>query len=164
MKVTDRLISELKASEYNPRKISDKALEDLKKSLETFTAVEPIVINSNPQRKDIVIGGHQRLKAAQLLGWKKMPCIAVDLPLDKERELNIRLNKNAGEWDWDKLLEFEVADLITFGFEEGELGTGPDFEPVGSESQGKLDELQPKLIKCPKCGETVDIRHCSAKS
>ena len=55
-------ISKLKASEYNPRKISKHDYEELYKSIVKYGLVDPLIINVNPKRKNIVIGGHQRLK------------------------------------------------------------------------------------------------------
>ena len=43
---------------------------------------------------------------AKSLDCKEIPCVELDLTLDKERELNIRLNKNIGEWDFDSLANY----------------------------------------------------------
>jgi hypothetical protein len=52
-----------------------------------------------------------------------VPCVAVSLPIGKERELNVRLNKNSGEWDWDKLAnEFDMSDLVNWGFDPEAFG------------------------------------------
>jgi ATP-dependent exoDNAse (exonuclease V) beta subunit len=90
-------------AEYNPRQISDEELEKLANSMEAFGVVEPIVVNKNPERIDVVIGGHQRLKVSL---WKKsetVPTIEVNLSPDKEKALNLALNKISGVWDQDKL-------------------------------------------------------------
>jgi hypothetical protein len=122
MKIVERQIAELKPAHYNPRKISDADFEQLKKSLEKFEAVEPVIINRAPGREDIIVGGHQRLKAARALGWATFPCVEVHLTEAEERELNIRLNKNTGEWDLEALLgNFSLDDLTDFGFAADEL-------------------------------------------
>jgi DNA modification methylase len=122
MEVKKVKISDLKFAEYNPRKISKKQLEDLKESLEEFDWVEPIVVNQNKDRKNIIVGGHQRVKAFKALGGKEVPCTFVDLPLERERQLNIRLNKNTGEFDFEILLsEFTKDELTEWGFEDDEL-------------------------------------------
>lgn len=59
LKMTQVAVSKLKASEYNPRKLSSKAETDLTKSIKRFGLVDPIIINSASNRKNIVIGGHQ---------------------------------------------------------------------------------------------------------
>lgn len=118
MKIVNRKINELIKADYNPRKISDKDFEQLKKSLETFECVEPIVINKHHDRDDIIVGGHQRLKAMESLGWQEVPTIEVNLSLEQEKELNVRLNKNTGEFDFELLKEhFEESNLINFGFD-----------------------------------------------
>lgn len=94
MKIIKKKINDLKPSEYNPRKISNKDKIELQKSIKKFDFVEPIVINSNPKRKNIIIGGHQRYKIAKNLGLKVVPCVEVNLNEEDEKELNLRLNQN----------------------------------------------------------------------
>ena len=73
-------------------------------------------------------------------------------------EANICANQIGGDWDFDILAnEFEMPELLTWGFEEKQLlGMGsfpaPDFQPVGADEQGRLDQKSP--VTCPKCGET----------
>ncbi len=115
-------IKNLKPAAYNPRKHSDEAMAQLKESIERFGLVDPIVVNGAPKRKNIVIGGHFRLKAAKELGYKEMPVVYVNLPdIQKEKELNIRLNKNTGEWDWALLEKFSEDFLVDVGFSTEEL-------------------------------------------
>ena len=57
-----------------------------------------------------------------MLGLKEIPCVEVELNPAKEKELNIRLNRNTGEWDWDALANyFDVGELTEWGFTEDEL-------------------------------------------
>ena len=114
--------NELVEAEYNPRQLSEKQHEDLKKSIEKFGFIDPIIVNINPKRKNYVVGGHQRLKIAKLLNITEVPCVQLNLSMSQEKELNIRLNKNSGAWDWDKLAnEFDVDDLLDWGFKENDL-------------------------------------------
>jgi len=118
MEIKEVKISDLKPADYNPRKISSKEVDELKTSLKEFGFVEPIIVNSNKSRKNIVIGGHQRLKAWEELGNETIPVNYISLSLKKEKELNIRLNKSGGEFDFELLEEFfEKDDLIDWGFE-----------------------------------------------
>jgi len=122
MKIAYKKLAELKNSDYNPRALTKKQREDLTTSIKKFGFAEPIVINANAKRKNIIVGGHQRVEIARELGIKLIPCVAVNLKLKDERELNIRLNKNVGDWDYEKLLkEFEVMELLNFGFEKRDL-------------------------------------------
>ena len=136
MKITLVNINSLNPAEYNPRQISNKQYEDLKASMEKFGCVDPIIININPERLNVVVGGHQRLRILKQLGAEKVPTVSVNLSEEDERELNVRLNKNGGEWDMDLLSNFDIVDLKEWGFKEIELGFNID----------KIDEDKPITI------------------
>jgi hypothetical protein len=122
MKVEQVNITDLIFADYNPRAATKKEVEDLKKSLERFGFVEPVVANSEEKRKNIIIGGHFRVQVAKDLGIKKVPVHYIKiLDIKKERELNLRLNKNTGRWDWDLLANFDEELLKDTGFEASEL-------------------------------------------
>lgn len=121
-------ISELKRSEYNPRKITQQELKKLERSIKEFGFVVPIVINEHPDRKNIVISGHQRIKVAEQMGTKEVPYIAVNLDITKERALNLALNKISGEFEEEQLtdllmkIESENEDLLSLtGFNTEEV-------------------------------------------
>ena len=123
IKIKQRKISELNPAEYNPRQLTDKQYKQLKKSLKTFGCVEPVVINSNPMRKDIIVGGHQRCKVWRDLGNDTIPTVEVELDEAAEMELNVRLNKNTGEFDFDMLSSyFDMEVLKEWGFQDYEFG------------------------------------------
>ncbi len=112
MKIEEIELSKLKPATYNPRQITKKQVKDLKESIEKFGIVDPIIIN-----KDMtIIGGHQRYmilnEASKRVDWEEpptVPCVILDLSKEEERELNIRLNKNTGDFDMDILAnEFET--------------------------------------------------------
>ena len=114
--------TELIAAEYNPRQLTKEQHKDLTDSIKRFGLVDPLIVNTHKERKNILVGGHQRLKIAQELDIKEIPCVEVKLTPAKERELNIRLNKNSGEWDYDALANnFDVGELTEWGFTDDEL-------------------------------------------
>jgi hypothetical protein len=122
MEVKQVLTSELKFAEYNPRKATRKEWDDLKESLSKFGFVEPIVVNGADNRKNVIIGGHFRVKVAKEMGIKEIPVVYVNFPnLEDEQELNLRLNKNVGQWDWDLLANLNEEMLVKVGFEQSEL-------------------------------------------
>jgi len=122
MNIINKNINDLIAAEYNPRQLSKDQYKHIADSIKRFGIVDPIIINKNKDRKNIIIGGHQRVKVAKYLKIKDIPCVEVDLSLDKERELNVRLNKNTGEWDYDILADlFDMDNLIEWGFTEDKL-------------------------------------------
>ena len=126
--------NDLIMAEYNPRQLTKDQYTQLKDSLTRFGLVDPLIVNKHKSRKNILVGGHQRLKIAKEMGMDKIPCVEVDLPLDQEKELNIRLNKNVGEWDYDSLANyFDVSELMEWGFTDNDLfqfdqNYGTDFE------------------------------------
>lgn len=152
MKIHMRKIKSLKEAAYNPRKITPEQYAEIKESLITFDFAVPIVVNQHPDRKNIIIGGHQRTKVAKDMGIEEVPCVYVNLEEKEERQLNIRLNKNTADWDFAKLdTEFEMDDLTDWGFDEF------DFKPKeGKDSDEGLVDVTfkaggKKTHTCPKC-------------
>tara|TARA_R110000803_G_scaffold4352_1_gene14784 strand:+ start:665 stop:1261 length:597 start_codon:yes stop_codon:yes gene_type:complete len=122
MEITNVDIFQINPADYNPRNLTDEQKDGIKQSLTEFGFVNPLVVNSNPDRKDTLIGGHQRLKVAIEMGYTEVPVVYVNLTEQQERELNIRLNRNTGEWDLDSLAEhFTKGNLGDWGFDDEEL-------------------------------------------
>lgn len=120
-------ISKLNPAKYNPRKDlkpGDSEYEKLKRSMEQFGYVEPIIWNKNTGN---VIGGHQRLKVLVDMGLNEVDCVVVEMNLEQEKALNIALNKINGDWDNNKLamlisdLKGSDFDVSLTGFEEAEI-------------------------------------------
>lgn len=84
-------IKELKASEFNPQTWSDHQLAKLRESIQKFGIVDPLIINTHPSRKNIVIGGNMRLQVLQEMKYTDVPVVELILTERKERELNLRL-------------------------------------------------------------------------
>ena len=115
-------INELRGSEYNPRKHSKEQADQLKESIRRFGLVDPIIANSATERKSVVIGGHFRLEVSKEMGFKTVPVVYVNISdLNKEKELNVRLNKNTGEFDLELLAEFDEEFLKEVGFNSEEI-------------------------------------------
>lgn len=115
-----RKISQLIPAEYNPRELTKKQANDLAVSLRKFSLADPIVINYNNR----IIGGHQRINILKKQGKDIEVDVRVpDRVLDEkeEKELNLRLNKNLGQWDLDALANFDEEMLKDTGFSKGEL-------------------------------------------
>lgn len=101
---------------YNPRKDlkpGDPEYEKLKRSIEEFGYVEPIIWNKTTGN---VVGGHQRLKVLVAEGATEIDCVIVEFDEEREKALNIALNKVSGDWDKDKLV-FLIADLQAEDFD-----------------------------------------------
>jgi hypothetical protein len=142
MKIVNKQISDLIGAEYNPRELTEKQHQDLKDSLKRFGVVDPVLVNINPERHNIIIGGHQRTRVWEELGNTEIPCVELDLTLDQEKELNVRLNKNTGQFDFDMLANyFDQDELIEWGFDETEL----DFEIEPMDGDGSSEAQRGKL-------------------
>ena len=114
-------------ADYNPRKDlkpGDEEYEKLKRSIEQFGYVEPVIWNRRTGR---VVGGHQRLKVLIDMGINEVDCVVVEMDENKEKALNVALNKISGEWDKDKLallisdLQAEDFDVSLTGFDAAEI-------------------------------------------
>ena len=115
MIIEKKKLSELKPAPYNPRQSTAKQEKHLKASLEKFGVVEPIIYN---KQTGYIVGGHFRVRELTKLGYKEVECVIVDLNEEDERELNIRLNANTGEWDWDSLAnEWDAEKLDDWGLD-----------------------------------------------
>ncbi len=137
-------ITDLKSSEYNPRKWNKDQTEQLKESIKRFGIVDPIIVNIADNRKNIIIGGHFRLDVAKQLGYKEIPVVYVNIPeIEREKELNLRLNKNQGEFDYDLLLKFDENFLKDIGFGSEEINTIFDIE----DSSTEMFDLEKELKK-----------------
>lgn len=149
-------IRDLVPSDYNPRrrlKPGDPEFEKLRRSLEEFGYVDPVVWNRRTKR---VVGGHQRLEVMKALGVDSCDVLVVDLAEDREKALNIALNRIVGEWDMPLLKELIVqltekkVDVSLSGFDPVEIealalkeNPFPAAEDSGEDSGEK---------ECPVCG------------
>lgn len=138
-------VSNLKASVYNPRKWDDKVIADMTESITRFGLCDPLIVNGAPERKNVVIGGHLRLTVAKKLGFSEVPVVYVNIPeIEREKELNLRLNKNLGSWDEELLKLFDTSMLLDVGFTPDELNNF--FDDMLDVSDDDFD-VQKELVK-----------------
>ena len=155
-------IADLRPAEYNPRKRlqpGDEEYERLKRSVETFGYVDPIIINAD----GTVIGGHQRLFVLQDLGYHEADVSVVSLNKNDEKALNIALNKISGEWDEEKLaaifseLKLDGYDVTVTGFGKDEVS---DILSGIVNEEAEEAELYSQKIEAPIyeiTGETPEV-------
>ena len=149
----------LRLSEYNPRKWDKEAESQLKESIKKYGFVDPILVNSALNREGVVIGGHFRLTIAKELKIAQVPVVYIDIPdLEKEKELNIRLNKNTGEFDFDLLAKFDESFLADIGFTSEEMDSifEEDQEEVQFDLNKELEKLNIEKIGVKK-GDVYEI-------
>lgn len=172
MQIIERNIADLIRAEYNPRELTQDQEKQLSDSLRRFGVVDPVIVNVHEDRKDIIIGGHQRSKVWQKLGNETIPTVELSLTLDQEKELNVRLNKNTGQFDMEMLKDhFETDDLIEWGFTDVELEWQEDVTHLEAEEddfevpdevhtdivQGDLIEIGPHRLLCGDSTNSDDV-------
>ena len=132
MIIETKKLSDLKPAPYNPRCSTKKQEKHLQESLTKFGVVEPIIFN---KQTGYIVGGHFRVRELKKLGYKEVECVVVDLNEADEKELNIRLNANTGDWDWDTLAnEWNVEELTEWGLDI------PNFEIDEEKEQTDLSD------------------------
>ena len=144
---------------YNPRidlQPGDPEYEKIKKSIEEYGLVEPLVWNT---RNSVLVGGHQRLKVLKDLGHTEVDVSVVDIENEsKEKALNLALNRISGDWDKDKLgdvlsdLHAQGFDLSITGFTEPELSKHVEALQKNLDEFGKVGADIKTDHTCPKCG------------
>lgn len=173
MKIELVILEDLKSADYNPRQLTKEQHDQLTESIKRFGIVDPLIVNGNSERKNIVIGGHQRLLIAKELGHKDIPVHYVDLSEEKEKELNLRLNKNTGEWNYDALANhFDIDFLKDVGFTEKDLRVDAfnpevkddNFKPGGEKppepetKKGQLLQLGAHRLMCGDATNPDDLK------
>lgn len=167
MEIQKVKISSLKPAEYNPRiklKQGDAEYEKLKRSIQEFGLVRPLVVNSDMT----IIGGHQSYLVLNDLGYIEAECCIVDLDKNREKALNIALNKISGDWDYQLLeklmcdLSEADFDLSLTGFDEKEIDKmiKESEEVLSNNSEVNLQSFGDENFKCqcPKCGFMFDVK------
>lgn len=97
MKITEIKIKDLKPAEYNPREKTEHTLKSVRESLREHDWLQPIVVNTHScercgDRNMTIVGGHRRIEAAIAEGREEAPAVFVDLHIEDEKVVNLRLN------------------------------------------------------------------------
>lgn len=148
-------IDKLTPAEYNPRKAlkpGDPEFERIKRSIEQFGFVDPLVVNSDMT----IIGGHQRWEILKHLGRTEVECVVVDLDKTRERALNVALNKITGEWD-KEMLRGLIRDLLNSDFDVTVTGFDPDDFKNGEDNTEDDGFDLDSALKEPPVSQTGDI-------
>ena len=99
--------SNLIGAKYNPRVITEESLKVLQQSILRFGLVKPLIIN---RANNVIVAGHQRKKAAEILGIKYLPCIRINAPNTRDEIwLNIKHNSIETSANLVSLEKFEVG-------------------------------------------------------
>ena len=123
--------------------------------------VDPLIVNKNSYT---IVGGHQRYKICKQLGYKEIGCIILDLDKEQERELNIRLNKNTGEFDMDILAnEFDIEELTDWGFKHIDLDINIDKIDEDKEQEYIITIKEKSITEANKIFQELDNRGLDVK-
>ena len=147
---------DLNLATYNPRVISKRDFEALKRSILEFGFVDPVVVNKD----GTVIGGNQRVKAALDLELEKVPTVRVDVNKIREKALNVALNKIHGDWDevalgviFQEIMLEGDFDMDLTGFTDQEVADILESPIPSSKETVTFMATKEKRVKCPGCGE-----------
>ena len=114
-------LTKLVPTEKNPRQITKKDFEILKKSLKDFPEmreIREVVVDENLR----ILGGHMRVRALLDLGEKTVPVKQVFGLTEKQKdEFVIKDNIANGDWDMDIIAnEWDADELAEWGLEDVE--------------------------------------------
>jgi len=141
-----RRVDDLVPYEKNPRQLSEKQLEDLKRSIKKFNLIEIPAIDLDNR----IISGHQRLKVLQLLnrGDEEIDVRVPNRPLSEKEYKSYLLISNAvhGDWDYNLLRGFDTELLLSIGFSDDDLSHIWD-DQLETEDDGFDVEKELKKIK-----------------
>ena len=146
-------LASLHHPELNPRVWSKEATEQLKKSIKLYGVVDPLIVNNASSRKGIIVGGNFRATVLKEMGVETVPVVYVNIPdKDKEAELNIRLNRNTGEFDLNLLAQFDESLLADIGFTSEEIDNifPADENPEMFDLEKELQKLNINKIEIQK--------------
>jgi len=154
-RIESRNVSDLISHAKNPRKLSKHDASHLKTSISKFGLIDlPVITKDNR-----VIGGHQRLNVLKEMKVPTVNCWVPefdDLTPQDIDELNIRLNKNQGEWDWDVLAnEWDINNLLEWGFTEQDLNA--DIDVINSKDEKDNETLEPTKEPKTKLGDIYEL-------
>ena len=159
-------VADLSSDPANARKHDEKNIDSIIASLRRFGQQKPIVIDASK----VVRAGSGTLEAAKRIGWETIECVETNLKGSDAIAYAIADNRTAelAEWDDDVLaaqLNGLLADdpdlLLAAGFSDEELQEmllAADFEPGTEDDQGRLDQVDPKIVTCPNCKKDFDCR------
>jgi ParB-like chromosome segregation protein Spo0J len=163
-KVERRPIDALIPYARNARTHSEEQVAQIAASIREWGWTVPVLVDETGG----IIAGHGRVMAARKLGLAEVPVmVAAGWSEAQRRAYVLADNKLALNSGWDtamlagELKGLEGFDLSLIGFSVGELAAMfdvPNFEPGTEDQQGKLDELAPKIVQCPHCGQEYDLR------
>lgn len=156
IEVKEMPIKDLKFAPYNPRKISEQQMKALKLSIEKNGLVNPIIWN---KKTGFVVGGNQRLAALIDLEYEKTWVAVIDVSEEREKAINLALNKISGDWDYEMLKDMFQSisedDWEMTGFQPSEISILnaddldfdlSDFKETAQEMEGQAKDIRGYIV------------------
>ena len=156
IEVKEMPIKDLKFAPYNPRKISEQQMKALKLSIEKNGLVNPIIWN---KKTGFVVGGNQRLAALIDLEYEKTWVAVIDVSEEREKAINLALNKISGDWDYEMLKDMFQSisedDWEMTGFQPSEISILnaddldfdlSDFKETAQEMEGQTKDIRDYIV------------------
>jgi len=147
----------------NDNQHTEKHAQLLAKVMSARGVRHPIIVSKN---SGFIVAGHLRLLAAKLNNYESYPVDIQEFDNEAEEYAFLSSDNNVAryaEFDQAKFLTnleeldytLEELDFEDLGLLDFKL---PDFEPVGLDEQGKLDELLIEIRECPHCKEKFETK------
>ena len=161
-------LDQITPAPYNPRvdlTPQDPEYQKIKRSIQDHGMLQPIVYN---EQTGNAVGGNQRLKILKEMGIKEAVCAVIHVPLIREMEICVALNKLDNLWDREKLREIMIQfrdedyDVFRTGFDQDEfeqLTQEMNMTVSGFFQEQEQETQKDKPIhtyKCPHCGEVFE--------
>lgn len=138
-------INDIKPYEKNPRK-NDESVKYVVNSIKEFGFKVPIVLD----KKNVIVCGHTRYKAAKEIGMTEIPCIYADDLTDKQIKAFRLADNKVGEysfWD-DDLLGGELSELLDFDMTD--FGFEDALEELDDLTEAEEDDYELEVPEEPK--------------
>ena len=142
-------LSKLKPYNRNARKHSKEDVQIIANSIKDFGFNDPIGVWG---KENLIVEGHGRYMAAEMLGMTEVPCVRLDHLTDEQRRAYaLAHNKTAEMSEWDEaiksleLLNISDIDMLQFGFSDFESNN--DLEHEQQEKEKIIESMSLKAFE-----------------
>lgn len=172
-RIERKKLADLVPASYNPRTITEEAIQGLGESLGRFGVLAHIVWN---ERTGNIVGGHQRHRKLTEMGETETDVVVVDLHPSDEIALNIVLNSRHIKGDFAqgaiealRVAESQAGQIFSDLKLDDLLAKLEKKVKKPKEKQGQQDwvdadhlnensDMIEPLVVCPKCGSKWQLK------
>ena len=156
--IQDIELSKIKPNQFQPRRqFSENSIKELAQTLDKEGLLQPIVIREDGEEYEI-IAGERRFRAAQLLGWEKIPAIVNNM--DDDQAAFLALIENLQRENLNPIDEAKAyTNLMKLNnLTQAELAKDMGKSQSYVANKLRLLKLTPKVQSYLACGE-ISARH-----